>query len=489
MRHGTWCIWSSEEHVQQAFQYHFSDSFLICPGWTAYTGTILPVHGGYMSYRLATTALACWIIGILAGTQSIRPLTWALVLVLPLALVLRKKPLLFTVVIALALGFTYGRVTRRAHWRSILTGKQAFTGTVVGPPDIRARQQYLSVRTSLPAATLSSRAAPVTVLVKADRYIPVQAGNTVHVSGPVEVPERFDGFNYPLFLERDHIFGVVPNAQVTVTDARVSQAPKNLLANLRTKLERTVARFVPEPEASFLSGLLLGSRRSIPSDVTDALRATGTSHLVAISGANITFLVSMALGLLPFSHRGIQFGVVLFVAGGLAALTGGSASVVRGAVVACTGSFIRMLGRRPWPLATILLAASLMLLKNPLLIRADPGFQLSFMAYGGLLLFGNACTRVAERIKLPGWLGGSLSETTAASLGTAPLTILAQRFAARGLIVNPLVLWLIPIATALGFIMLALAPIPPLAQIMGSLCWAVLHLILAIITRTSSIAR
>jgi competence protein ComEC len=385
--------------------------------------------------------------------------------------------------LCLFLGFTYAHTWRRFHWRSVELGKTTVQGTVIAPPDNRPKSLYLTVQTQEPlGANILQEPAPVTLLVKADRYLSTRYGDEVSVTGKLEVPEAFSGFNYPGFLERDHIFGIVPQAQVKITKPRTRHSLTQWLFDARTALETNINRYIPEPESSFLAGILLGSRRAIPSDVTSALQATGTSHMVAISGANITIVVSGALALLPIAHPILRCIAVITLGGGLALLSGGSASVVRGAFVVGIGTFIRALGRRPWPAAVILLAAALMLLTNPLLIRVDPSFQLSFGAYAGLLLLGTAVQKLIERTKLPPLLGGSLAETISASSGTAPLTIFNGTFAARGFLINPLVLWLIPPATALGFLLIFTSPFPAIAHIIAIPTWATLHAALWIIT-------
>lgn len=438
-----------------------------------------------MRYRLATTILACWIIGIFLGSLRSGPVPSWLPYTLPLVplLTFLKRFSLTLFLIVFVVGFAYSRLWRRWYWRSVPPGQVEFSGTVVAQPDLRDKTQYLTVATQEALATTATgKPATTLILVKADKYLPVGYGDTVRVKGKLETPAAFDTFNYPIFLERDHIFSTVPQAKVAVTHRNLGWSLSTFLAQTRAKLEATISRYIPEPEGSFLAGLLFGSKRAIPSDITDALKATGTSHLVAISGANITFIVAMALGLFPITNRWAQAGVVVAVSGGLSLLTGAPASVVRGAVIASTGAVVKAAGRRAWPLATILIAASIMLTLNPLLMVADPGFQLSFAAYGGLLLFSNSLATLSEKLNVPPAVRSNFNETGAATLGTAPLTIAAGSFALRGILVNPLVLWLIPPATALGFILLVMSIFPPIAALLAIPTWGILHLSLSIIT-------
>lgn len=440
-----------------------------------------------MRYRQATIILSLWITGIFLGSLGISTLPawyWATAV----GAFFLKKRILTIFVITFLLAFGYSRTWRRWYWRSFPSDSEKLTGTIVALPDIRSSSQYLTVETDQAIAqTVTRQPAAGRILVKADPYLPVHYGDHVRFEGSLEAPKIIERFNYPLFLERDHIFAIMPQARVAVIKPFTGWSLTAFLAGTRGKLENVISQYIPEPEGSFLAGLLFGSKRAIPSDITNALKETGTSHLVAISGANITFIVAMALGLLPISSKAAQAWVVVFVSAGLSLLTGAPASVVRGAVIASTGAIVRAVGRRAWPLATILIAASLMLCTNPLLARSDPGFQLSFAAYGGLLLFSEPLAKLSEKLRVPKLIRSNFNETGAASLGTAPLTIIAGSFALRGLVVNPLVLWLIPPATALGFILLAAAPIPPLAHLIALPTWGILHTALGIITKAGAL--
>ncbi|MEZ0286872.1 MAG: ComEC/Rec2 family competence protein [Candidatus Paceibacterota bacterium] len=437
-----------------------------------------------MRYKISLIFLSAWVLGVSLGSGSVSTfplLFWVLTPFLTF-LTLPSKRYIALIVGVFLFSFAYSHLSRQIAWRSFKAGKASFSATVVAPPDYRQKNTNLLVETKEPIAhNLWGKPAKGRVLVRADRYLPVRFGDEIHITSTLEKPEPFEGFNYPLFLERDGIFAIAPRAEVSVISSSRNFSLVAGLAELRHTFERSIGKYVPEPEGSFLCGLLFGSKRAIPTDVSDALKATGTSHLVAISGANITFIVSIALSLLPVSNRTFQAVTVILLSTWLTLLSGSSSSVTRGAVIASMNAVVKASGRRAWALPGIILAASVMLLFNPLLLISDPGFQLSFAAYGGLLMFGNVLQKASTKLALPTWMAGSFSETGAASLGTAPLTLLSGSFALRGLVINPLVLWLIPPATALGFVLLGFSWFPPLATVLGIAAWAILHFALWII--------
>lgn len=370
------------------------------------------------------------------------------------------------------------------NWRylhsDIFSEGASYNGTVqvVDAPDVRSTYTFLTVQ---PTSQINNR-----IRLKTDRYPPYAYGDTLQVQGKLEHPEQFESFNYPLFLQRYGITAILDKP--SITEAIPTQKPSilGLLYTLRGKVEHHISTYIPEPEASFLGGILLGSKRAIPEYIQEQLKVTGTTHIVAISGANITILLGLLLNALPlYSPQAIFWtttGIALFIT----TLTGGSASVVRGATVAVLGNFIRWRGRKPHPTGIILISLAGMLIVNPLLLKADPGFQLSFAAYAGLLYLGSGTTAVIDRTSLTRWLPSiaksSLSETTAATIGTAPLSYtLFGTVSPLGLLVNPFVLWLLPAVTLLGLLLISIGWIDPIARLLVFPLWLLLHTALAIV--------
>ena len=95
----------------------------------------------------------------------------------------------------------------------------------------------------------------------------------------------------------------------------------------RLAIQTEIERLLPEPHASFCAGLLTGARRSIPKDVQESFTATGTNHILAISGYNITIILTLIgsmLFWLPFRAR---FLPSLAAVAAFTLFTGASASV------------------------------------------------------------------------------------------------------------------------------------------------------------------
>lgn len=361
---------------------------------------------------------------------------------------------------------------------------QKVHGIVAAPPDPRTFQTFLTVAV-LP---FPAHGPPTRLLVKAPKSSRYKYGDELEVIGTLKRPERFSStFDYPLYLERYGITGIVSSPKRVRTLSRGNGNPVVArLYSLQATLEQRTYAFLPKTEGALLNGILLGAKRSLPESLQEELRATGTSHIVVISGANITILITLILKLLPLYTRRQQYLATVLIALWMTVMTGASASVIRGAVVAFATVHIRHREFPVEPLALFLLMVVLMLLWNPLLVTADPSFQLSVTAFGGLLFLGRPVTVWVKRARLakslPEIMRSSLAETLAATLGTFPLSFyMFGRLSLLGLIVNPLVLWLLPAITFMGSLLILATPVPWFAKAVSMPLSFLLAKILAVI--------
>jgi competence protein ComEC len=446
-----------------------------------------------MRYRRSVLFLLAWIAGIFMGTQAVSTLPIIVLLLILISIAFLSKRILISlclVVLAFSLAASYGRHWRRAHWRAVRPGISSFTGLILMSPDLRDKNQLVVVLSDDPIGQdVHGNPARIRVLVTADRYLPLTTGQRLRVKSTVEPPQRKGVFHYPLYLEQRRISAIARRAEVTVLE----QTPKlfhplDPFTVIRQWCEYRIAKSLSDPEASFAAGLVLGSRKLMPANLQDDLKLTGTTHLIAVSGANITFMIGGLLAVSPYRTRRQRAALILAGATAIAAITGGSASVVRGATAVSISTLIQACSRKPWPLVSFLLVMAILLTFSPLMLRADPSFQLSCSAYGGLLALSSWVTKALQQVRFPAFLSQSLSETVAATIGTAPLSLAMGTFTPWGLLANPLVLWIIPYATLWSFLVILVGWIPIISVICGLVAWAILHLALSSITFSARIA-
>jgi competence protein ComEC len=267
-----------------------------------------------------------------------------------------------------------------------------------------------------------------------------------------------------------------------------AQAGIQSLLALKNKSNTLIARFIPPPEASLLQGILLGERSGIPKNITSNFNAAGITHIIAISGFNISILATYVFVLLNALHIGRKraFWFFLAIIALFVLLVGASSSVVRAGIMAGIAGLAKYVGRINKSLNALVVTAALMVAQNPKILASDRGFQLSFLAMAGLLFLAPVFEHMLKRFMPPLWGVRSILSTTAAAIVcTGPL--IAYDFNRISLIApfsNILILPVLPLVMLFGFFTIAGgAVLSYLGQILGWISW----LLLAYIVKLSAL--
>lgn len=313
-------------------------------------------------------------------------------------------------------------------------------------------------------------------------------GDQITVAGKLEKPQVLDAFDYPSYLRVKGITAIVQRARIAPTEELndspllIHYSPQKILIPLREWYERQITLILPEPHASLLAGLLTGSRTGLSKVVNNDFRSAGLSHIVAISGFNITIILSLLSGMLFFVPRQKRLLPLVLGISAFSLFVGAGAPVVRATIMGILGLIALEADRKTTPRLLILWTAVLMTLWNPLSLQYDVSFQLSFLATVGLSEIGPWLKKVLERV--PNVLGvrESLAVTLAAQIATIPLSVLIFRqFSLIAPLTNLLVAPLIPLAMLVGFIATLAGIInQSLGLFLGYYAWAILELILKI---------
>ncbi len=220
--------------------------------------------------------------------------------------------------------------------------------------------------------------------------------------------------------------------------ARLGRNEGNPLLRLlywgRGSIRARLREILPDPEAGLLIGILLGDESGIPWSVEQAFARSGLSHIVAISGYNITLLAALSLAVFTrlLGRRAALWATLLLIPLYML-FVGASASVVRAALMGSLTVIARMLGRTSDALNALSLSAILMTLWDPRALE-DIGFQLSFAATMGLLFLAPPLEAWAQRsaihlfrdpqaITLVEVAREALLISLAAQIATAPLML------------------------------------------------------------------
>ncbi len=239
------------------------------------------------------------------------------------------------------------------------------------------------------------------------------AGERVVVVGEVQQPGPTERW-----LRHRHLAGRLR------VDAVVGWQAGDGVTRLANGLRRTLARggeALPDRQASLLAGLTLGDDRAQPADMADAFRAAGLTHLLAVSGQNVAFVLVVAAPLLRRLSFGSRLGATLLVLGGFALVTRFEPSVLRATAMAAVAATGAAVGRPASTLRTLALGVSGVLLVDPLL-AVSLGFRLSVAGAAGIVV---GAGRLEAALPGPRWLAAPLSVTLAAQLAVSPLLVAA----------------------------------------------------------------
>lgn len=332
-------------------------------------------------------------------------------------------------------------------------------GVVVREPEVREQSLHLYVRTG-----------PDTVLVIADRYADITYGDQVVATGTLKRPEAFvtetgRTFNYPGYLLARGVEYQLFYPELTVAAESKGQLVLGVLFAVKQRFLEALGEYLPEPARGLAAGLLLGVRASLGEELEDDFRTAGITHIVVLSGFNVTIVVVSITTVLAFflSMRWrVVAGIVCIAA--FALMVGLTATVLRASIMAALALIAQVLGRRKDALRLLFVAGALMLCVNPFLLLYDVGFQLSFLATLGLLLLPPLIATKVPEVGVRWGLREIFIATIATQLAVLPLLMWQiGEVSLVSLVVNMLVLPIVPFAMLGAFLLGVAAIVFPLA--------------------------
>lgn len=263
---------------------------------------------------------------------------------------------------------------------------------------------------------------------------------------------------------------------------------KNLYL-IREKFENSLNKILPEPYAAFASGITIGSRSNIPDSLMSDFKRTGTTHLVAVSGYNVTIVIMYIAVLIGLISRKFKFWGSLVIIISFVILTGGQASVLRAGILAALVLFGRYEGRRINMTILLFLTAVIMLIFNPYGLKYDVSFQLSFLAFSGIIYLTPIIISWGVVKYLPDLISRPLAETLGAQIMVLPIIIYYfGQISFISPVVNILVLSVIPLGMGLVFLVGIIGLIYiPIGKMISFILYIVLKYIIIIVENFSKL--
>lgn len=383
-------------------------------------------------------------------------------------------------------------------------GVVTITGMISGFPDKRDTFQLLTVDSDTITTDITETGPiPITgkTIVRTGNDANWSYGDKVQLIGSLSIPADEADFSYRDYLARKTILSSLYYPNISIISHARGNPIMRWIYSIRTYALKTVSRIFPAPESALLAGILLGYDNDIPPDIQTAFRKTGTTHIIAISGFNISILAALfsALFYRWFGiRRGILATIITLVVYVL--LTGASPSVIRAAIMGSLGLLASLVGRRQNGINSLAFVGVLMCLINPLL-PWDISFQLSFLSTLGLILFADLLVEWIKRIlvrllptrsieNMAQKIGEYFLFTIAAMIMTFPVMVYHfHTFSWVSFFTNPLILPAQPAVMILGGLsLLAGMAWLPLGQLIGYLAWPFVAYTIKLVTLFGNIS-
>lgn len=234
--------------------------------------------------------------------------------------------------------------------------------------------------------------------------------------------------------------------------------PAGFIAAARLKFLSGLRVAFPEPQFSLAGGLLLGNNFGFSERLMDSFVRTGTAHIVAVSGWNVTMIsnfVLVALVSAGCGRRKTLPALIVFIIF-YALLTGGGPSIVRAGIMGALAGAAWHLGRSYSVKNALVAAAVVMVFISPRILLFDAGFALSFAATAGLMIFAKKFRHLEKEdsgAHIFIWAREAAAQTLSAMALTAPLIFyLFGNFSLAAPLANLLILPAVPVATAFSFL-------------------------------------
>jgi competence protein ComEC len=312
------------------------------------------------------------------------------------------------------------------------------------------------------------------IKITTSRYPSFNYGDVIEFEGSIKKPVAG---SYADYLAKDGIFGLSGFPRISLLAEKQGSFIKTQLFKIKSFTESSFKKVLSQEKASFLAGLTLGETAEFSKEFKEKLKLTGTSHLVALSGYNVTIIVQAVTFLIAFllfsliRSRFFVFILSTLAILGFVIMTGAEASVVRAAIMTGIVLLANQVNRVYSFRNAVTIAAFLMVLINPKVLVFDIGFQLSFAALLGIVYLKPTIIKFFKVKPTPGFLSWRENLLTTFSAQMAVLPILLGSFgffSPIAILTNILILTTVPLTMVLGFLTTGLSLISHyLAQVSG----------------------
>lgn len=428
-------------------------------------------------------SLICFLFGIAGYFIGSWLLLVSLFLLISSSIYFKKKVFIILGIIFVTFGFFLAKSFVVIHQSKIsqshFNSKQEFVGVVSGDPDLGLTSTSIVVelgshdhiQVSLPAHT------------------DVSYGDEISVTGTLHTPKSFmtdtgREFDYPTYLLVHGIVATMSTKHIQViSHHNKSQFVEDLFL-VKKYFTNEVQKLFPSPESGLFAGIVIGEQSLLPKTNLTEFQIAGLTHMIVLSGYNITVVALGAmwvLALVGFGYRARRIGAIIAIPIFII-MTGMGASSVRAGIMAIIVFLLQLDTRPAHSFRIILLTLSIMIAINPYALLYDPSLHLSFLAFIGLVYVTPITEFLFTKWNISEWGGmrDLLIETMSVQLFVLPYIIwMSGRVSLLILISNLITVPLTPLVMGAGFVVTIIGMIVnPLGMILAKpISWVMTYML------------
>ncbi len=329
--------------------------------------------------------------------------------------------------------------------------KIKFDGLIVDEPSIGENNQKIIVE-------IKNGNDEVNMLLNTSLSEDFKYGDEVDFRGVLEKPDNFltdqgKEFDYINYLRSNGILYLIKYPQIEIISHNNGNFMRSALFSFKEKFLEKINYVIRDPESLLMGGLILGEKASFNSTLRQSFIDTGTIHIVALSGYNVTIVAEWFMKLFAFLPLNFSIGmgilaIVLFIL-----MAGGASTAIRAGIMAVLVLVARGTGRTYDVARALTIAGIVMVLINPLVLVYDVSFQLSFIATIAVIFFSPRIEKYFMWVPEKFGFRDVVSITFAAYVFVLPFILYKMgNLSLVALPANILILPFIPFTMILGFL-------------------------------------
>jgi competence protein ComEC len=248
-------------------------------------------------------------------------------------------------------------------------------------------------------------------------------GDKIYLIGKLKQPKNTGDYDYVNYLAAKGIFAQISSSDIFITGK--SKLNPLIYYSLKVKhfVYRSFQHRLPKEQAALLIALIVGQKDLMSKDVVAAFSATGTAHLIAVSGYILTLLLAFSGQASAYIGKMKTLLISLSIAMVYIVMAGFAPGVIRAAIMSGIYVLSKSFGRQYQLMPALVLTAAILVAQNPLIVKHDIGFALSFLSIVGIIYLSPILKDLLSFLPEKFLIKEIVCTTLAAQFITVPLTV------------------------------------------------------------------